>query len=149
MTDLGTLGGRYSQRSEAYGINDHGQVVGASGNRDFSDVSDAHGWEKAERAFLWQEGTMTRLNIAESRASAINLSGQIVGASDLGHAGPSAFLWQKGRVSLRTLKGHTDKVVSADVSPDGKRVLTASADGTARIAAVSQRVGSACCQSGE
>jgi WD40 repeat protein/transcriptional regulator with XRE-family HTH domain len=39
---------------------------------------------------------------------------------------------QASRVEL-TLRGHTDRVWSAIFSPDGKRILTASSDGTARI----------------
>jgi WD40 repeat protein len=34
---------------------------------------------------------------------------------------------------VHVLKGHTDRVVSACFSPDGKRILTASLDGTARL----------------
>ena len=44
MTDLGTLDGFLS--SEAFAINDLGQIVGASG----------------KRAFIWESGMMTDLN---------------------------------------------------------------------------------------
>ena len=50
MTDLGTLPGDYS--SFGSGINDKGQVVGSS--------CDQRG---TCRAFLWQNGTMTDLNL--------------------------------------------------------------------------------------
>jgi probable HAF family extracellular repeat protein len=69
MTDLGTLAG--GEASEAYAINDHGVVVGASGGR----------------AFIYREGAMVDLNSllpAESgwvltTASGINDAGEIVG----------------------------------------------------------------------
>jgi WD40 repeat protein len=32
-----------------------------------------------------------------------------------------------------TLKGHTDRVLSASFSPDGTRIVTASDDSTARV----------------
>ena len=38
-----------------------------------------------------------------------------------------------GGKPLATLKGHTDSVLSAVFAPDGDRILTASADGTARL----------------
>src|SRR5205809_995323 len=67
LVDLGTLGGAYSQ---AFGINDGGQIVGAS---------DTTGG--ANRAFLWQGGLMTDLGTLGGRDSAaygINAQGQVV-----------------------------------------------------------------------
>jgi len=46
--------------------------------------------------------------------------------TDRSASGPRAIL-------LSTLKGHTDQVLSVAYSPDGTRIVTASADGTARI----------------
>ena len=68
MTDLGTLGGTLS---EAYGINDNGQVVG------WSLTSNGSG-----RAFLDSNGTMTDLGTVDgiaSTATAVNANGQIAG----------------------------------------------------------------------
>jgi probable HAF family extracellular repeat protein len=71
MTDLGSLGGTYKT---ALSINNLGQVVS------FSQTSDG-----TQRAFFWQNGTMTDLgtlggNIS-SKAAGINDTGQIVGWS--------------------------------------------------------------------
>jgi probable HAF family extracellular repeat protein len=68
MTDLGTLGGRYSA---ALGINASGQVVGGASTAGSENQS----------AFLWQSGTMTNLDTVggiESSAYAVNASGQVV-----------------------------------------------------------------------
>jgi WD40 repeat protein len=47
----------------------------------------------------------------------------------------AARVWDPGdlRVPLAVLRGHDDRVLSAELSPDGRFVLTASADGTARL----------------
>lgn len=73
MESLGTLGGTTSQ---ALGINDSEQIVG--------EASDGNG---QQRAFVWENGTMTDLNSflpsgsgwILTTAKAINNSGQIVG----------------------------------------------------------------------
>ncbi len=76
MTDLGTLGG---DSSSAYGLNDSGQVVGASHNADGKSVG-----------FLWENGSMTELpgyyNPGVSYTyqfipSAVNDDGTIVGGA--------------------------------------------------------------------
>ena len=82
MKDLGILGGGRtgSNKSEAYGINDSGQVVGYSHFRVSRDLFDFH-------AFLYSNGSMWDLNNLIDPASgweitqarAINNVGQIVG----------------------------------------------------------------------
>jgi probable HAF family extracellular repeat protein len=82
MTDLGTLGGNYSQ---AGGINNNGQIVGESEN--------ATGYY---HAFLWQNGIMTDLETLGgnySGAFGINNNGQMVGASTNATEEIHAALW--------------------------------------------------------
>ena len=72
MTDLGTLGGMWS---EAFGINDSGKIVGAAQTAD-----------RYWRAFIYNGSTMTDLNTIKpisgwtmDEAHDINDLGQIVG----------------------------------------------------------------------
>lgn len=96
VIDLGTLGG---VRSEAFGLNDRSQVVGAA--------QDADG---RTQAFLWQNGTMTGLGFlpggTSSVAQAINNQGKITGYADVSPTNRHAFLYFGGTMaSLGTLGG--------------------------------------------
>jgi len=79
MRDIGSLGGE----ADAYGINNSGIVVGASGTFAIGDNWKVH-------AFVWQNGVMTDLNVLLSSelsykltsAVGINDHGQIVAVSD-------------------------------------------------------------------
>ena len=71
MTDVGTLGGKYSQ---ALGISPDGRVVGAS--------TRVKTGPAIYYAFVWDHGVMTDLGVVyegESSAAGINAAGQIVG----------------------------------------------------------------------
>ena len=94
LTDLGTFGGNLSQ---AFGINDSGQIVGyaevaptVAGNADDSSSSgDAH-------AFLWKDGVMKDLGTLggnESFASAVNASGDVVGMARTADNRSHPFRW--------------------------------------------------------
>ena len=83
MTDLGTLGGTFS---DARDINNRGQVVGGS------DSVDAFG------GYLWQRVSMTPLTGLnpgdQTEAQAINDRGDAVGTDDT--SGYAPLLWQRG-----------------------------------------------------
>jgi len=88
MTDLGTA--HDINYSEAYGINDSGQVVG---------WSDATNWQ---HAFLYSNGTMTDLGTLGGRTSVawdINDSGQAVGRAETAAEVDHAFLYSNGTMS--------------------------------------------------
>jgi probable HAF family extracellular repeat protein len=95
ITDLGTLGGNYSQ---AFGINASGQVVGYSVTAGSSTAG------ASQDAFLYSGGTMTDLGTlpggSESIAYGINASGQIVGDSITASTGYwHAFLYSDGTMT--------------------------------------------------
>jgi probable HAF family extracellular repeat protein len=101
MNDLGTLGGAWS---EAHGINDAGQVVGASETtRD-----DDHDGFLDSHAFLWNPDTDTMRDLgtlggSSSDALSINRAGQVVGVSKTADGYDHAFLWDPGTGTMRDL----------------------------------------------
>lgn len=88
IIDLGTLGGRYS---DAYAINDSGQVVGRANTSN----GETH-------AFLYSNGAMTDLDTPLGSQSGvaygINYIGQVVG--DLYHHNRYTFLYSGGAMTL-------------------------------------------------
>ncbi|MFN7944303.1 MAG: hypothetical protein U0Z53_03050 [Blastocatellia bacterium] len=101
LHDLGTLPG--TVESNAVAINDAGQIAG---------VSYTFG-EMTPHAFLWQNGTLTRLGDFEPRA--INQSGAIAGTMTISSNGEwisHACLWRNGTLTdLGTLGGSHSSAV--------------------------------------
>ena len=101
IEELPTISG--DPDGQGFGINDHAQVVGATGNC----LNLIH-------AVLWQNGTVIDLgNLGGTNPGldvgfGINNHGQVVGRSDLpGDTTFHAFLWQNGVMTdLGTLPGH-------------------------------------------
>jgi probable HAF family extracellular repeat protein len=92
---MNDLGGSYS---EAYGINDAGQVVG------YSETASGE-----THAFVAENGVMTDLGTlggAYSYANGINNAGQVVGGASIASGDFHAFLWKNGEMTdLGTLGG--------------------------------------------
>jgi probable HAF family extracellular repeat protein len=108
MSDLGSLGGHdEGGETGAAAINNRGWVVGSS----YTAAKKDYG-PPIEHAFLWRDGKMTDLSRSalkqrESRATAINERGVIIGITsrDLLQS-RHAFVWREGKmVDLGTLAG--------------------------------------------
>ena len=94
MTDLGTLGGKFSL---GIFVNNQGAVVGFS---TLIGEQHAHG-------FLWRNGSLTDLGVlvgdTDSQATSMNAFGQVVGLS-ANSRGMRGFIWQNGVMTdLNTL----------------------------------------------
>lgn len=102
IRDLGTLGGT---NSEAFAINNKGQIVGAADIDTYSET-----WSRIYHAFLYEHGKMTDLGVLGrdkwSRATDINDAGVIVGES-IHRAGclvnETSFLLRDGRMTALKL----------------------------------------------
>jgi len=121
MTYLGNLAPGQTS-TEAWDINDNGQIVGFAGLN----------------AFIWENGTMTALGhlsgpAGNTAAFGINNAGQVVGISGLAVAINHAFLWENGVMTdLGTLGGmrsiawdinSAGQVCGASFSPTGEHAF--------------------------
>jgi probable HAF family extracellular repeat protein len=104
VTDLGNLGG--AGINVALGINNRGQVLGASSLVADSTLTPPYGFD----AFLWTRETGKMLNLGTlpgdvaSGAVSINESGVVVGSSFDAEGNPRAFVWYNGVMTdLNTL----------------------------------------------
>ena len=117
--DLGMLSGDYG--SEASGINDRGDIVGTSLDK-----------ENRHRAVLWSKGGVindlgTLPNRTSSKALAINNQGEVVGVSE-GDREERAFVWTKdGMQDLNDLlqSSNSDFVLTHAISISSKGLITA------------------------
>jgi probable HAF family extracellular repeat protein len=119
--------------SVAVGINDNGDVVGASGTCGIPDTG-----ALGVHAVVWRNGSVFNLGglggVMNNVAFAINNAGQIVGESDpAGDATTYAVLWQNGRITnLGTLPGDVSSS-AGDINAQGQVVgSSCDADGNCR-----------------
>jgi probable HAF family extracellular repeat protein len=90
-TDLGLLPGEGGIFTDASGINNSNEVVGAGDNK-----------ESLERAFLWRNGTMTDIGTLggpQASANAINNSGQVAGSAQTSTEASHGFIYQNGKMT--------------------------------------------------
>jgi probable HAF family extracellular repeat protein len=116
LIELGTLPG--DTASIGYGVNNAGQVVGASsafGN---------------SRAFLYADGSMTdlgSLDNSDTEANGINDAGDVVGVSRVGGVHWRGFLYRQGvMTSLGTLPGAASNSIANAINRGGQ--IAGSAD---------------------
>ncbi|MCH8879493.1 MAG: hypothetical protein IID34_06370 [Planctomycetes bacterium] len=108
ITDLGTLGGTYSEASD---ISDSGQIIGMAFPEE---------WDPF-RAFFWQDGAMIELPAPDglSVARGVNAAGDAVGFAADGQAA----LWQNGQYfNLAELSGLAEVAFSgaSDINNTGQ-----------------------------
>lgn len=110
ITDIGTLGGSWSR---AYGMNEHGQVVGDTVTPD-----------GATHAFVWDSGAMTDLGTLggdTSKARAVNDAGQVVGWAEAPGGDRYPFLYEYGAMVALT-DVPDDKNDAYDINASGQVV---------------------------
>jgi probable HAF family extracellular repeat protein len=102
LTEIGTLGGKYRDSSEATAINERGEIIASS-----CDAGDVYC-----QGFVWRHGVRERLSALPgpwgytSNAYAISDRGDIVGASYDDSNDPRAVVWKNGSITaLRRLRG--------------------------------------------
>jgi probable HAF family extracellular repeat protein len=114
MTDLGTLGGTFS---EPEGLNNRGQVVGNSNLK--GDVGCNGSLVNCDQhAFVWEQGSLTDLGTlggSFALALGVNDSGEIVGtATNRDDQALRAFVWKKGVMTdLGALEGDDCSIAKA------------------------------------
>jgi probable HAF family extracellular repeat protein len=108
MVDLGTLGN--GTHSEAWAINDSGQLVGLSTTQPGDPFEDFTLWDTVH-AFFWSAGEgmidLGTFGGTYSYAYAINSQGQVVGDAETASGEDHAFLWSAagGMIDLGSLGG--------------------------------------------
>jgi probable HAF family extracellular repeat protein len=98
--------------TEAYGINNSGQVVGTG----YLGTSNFH-------AFLYTSGKMTDIGppgSLQASADAINNSGQIVGSYYLTSGGGGAFLYSNGKMTTLPVPADSSRVSSLAINDNGE-----------------------------
>lgn len=115
MYEIGTFGGDYS---EAFDVNNSGQVVGSAATNGDGSLGFSH-------AYRWQSWNMTDLGTLggpSSGARAINESGEVVGYSDVPNGDQHAFFWSEagGMIDLGTFGGGF--TIALDVNDAGLAV---------------------------